>query len=297
MTTPIIKLTSLIIIPIILSTPFGHNFDNKIKVNLVTNQNNIQSNFNPPESSENPIIEITEIKEFTDNIDQQILYSKKLDYISKSLEEINVLNNNNYGLYFRTFNDNFIFAQNEYKYYTAASTTKVPYSMLYIDDINEGKYTLKTYIRGYSLQNMLYNTIVNSNNYTTDILKQNRQNIRQEILKYTPHKKTYLAKNNLVAPIYMANILDTIYHDESYSYLVDLMKKAPDYYNIYPGSYPFATKWGYYNNTISQIGIVYSDNPYMIILYNKNSGNTSLQNFHKIGKIFENASNITIEKE
>lgn len=192
-----------------------------------------------------PVIDADEAVYIEETESQEV---KKL--ISQIMNE-NGLNSNNFGFFFYNINTREYYFYNENKYFTAASTVKVPVAMLYYDKINAGEitkedtllYKSSAYEAGagdvtlkykagsnipYSV--LLEELIVNSDNTANNILIGNIgfDKYRYEIAKYSDRElssKFYDA--NVTCPAYSYEVIKYLYkHYDEYQELIENMKKS-----------------------------------------------------------------------
>ncbi|MCC8072691.1 MAG: class A beta-lactamase-related serine hydrolase [Clostridiales bacterium] len=180
---------------------------------------------------------------------------------------------------------------NEDTYFTAASTIKVPITMLYYDMINSGEisaddtllYASDCYEAGdgqtastYSVLDyvpidfLLEQSIVYSDNTAINILIKNLgySNCRQSISEYAPDidfpEDFY--SSNITSAQYGYEIMSYLYENaDDYETLISDMKESS--YGEYLKKYldvDVAHKYGSYNGYVHDYGIVYADTTYLI---------------------------------
>lgn len=189
---------------------------------------------------------------------------------------------------------------NEEKYFTAASTIKVPLTMLYYDQINEGEKTLEsalTYKSGcyevgdgktassYKIGNkvplnfLMNQAIVKSDNTATNILIQGMgfSEYRKQIAKYSEREliKDFY-KSNITSAGYACDVLTHIVENKSnYEILLQDMKQSSygEYLKNNIEEYEVAHKYGSYNGYVHDYGIIYGENTYLIGIFTKGVSN------------------------
>lgn len=164
------------------------------------------------------------------------------------------------------------FAETTYR--VAASLYKLPLNMYYYDLEWDGKLSSDSYIDGYYLPNMHYETIVNSNNDMAISMLYNLGTFRQYREKMTKYcdmeyANAYYADNNINA-WYMLSTLGVLYQNpEKYEALTENMKKAAkgQYFQRYVTDYEIAHKYGYFEGAINDCGIIYTPEPFLLTAF------------------------------
>lgn len=166
----------------------------------------------------------------------------------------------------------------------AASTYKLPLNMVYYDREREGRISSESYIDGYYLPTMHYETIVNSNNDMAISMLYNLGSFRQyrEIMTQfcdQAYPSEYYADNNINSD-YMLSVLWKLYTEaENYPELLENMKIAArgQYFQLYQTDYDIAHKYGYFEGAINDVGIIYTPEPVLAAAYTENvSGGESI---------------------
>lgn len=184
------------------------------------------------------------------------------------------LNSDNFSMcYYATGSGEYYgFAETTYR--VAASIYKLPLNMYYYDLEWDGKLSADSYIDGYSLSKMHYETIVNSNNDMAISMLYNLGTFRQYREKMTKYcdmdyANAYYANNNINA-WYMLNVLGVLYQNpEKYADLTANMKKAAagQYFQRYVTDYEIAHKYGYFEGAINDCGIIYTPEPFLLTAF------------------------------
>lgn len=156
----------------------------------------------------------------------------------------------------------------------AASTYKLPLNMVYYDMEREGEISPESYIDGYFLPTLHYETIVNSNNdmaiamlYHLGSFWQYREIMTQFYDQDYPNE--YYADNNINSD-YMLAVLWRLYcRADQYEQLLEHMKIAArgQYFQLYQGDYEIAHKYGYFEGAINDVGIIYTPEPVLVAAY------------------------------
>ena len=225
--------------------------------------------------------------------------SEEVKILISQIKNENGLNSNNFGFFFYNINTREYYFYNENKYFTAASTVKVPVAMLYYDKINSGEitkedtllYKSSAYEAGagdvtlkykagsnipYSV--LLEELIVNSDNTANNILIGNIgfDKYRYEIAKYSDRElSSKFYDSNVTCPAYSYDVIKYLYkHSDEYQELIQNMKKSS--YGKYLKEfldYDVAHKYGSYNGYVHDYGIIYGKDTYLIGVFTKNKNN------------------------
>lgn len=206
------------------------------------------------------------------------------------------LTENNFAFFYYNQDTKKYYFYNENKYFTAASTVKVPVAMLYYDKINSGKLTLEstlkytkdcyeagggttasTYKVGSNIPIgfLLEQAIVNSDNTAVNILIKNLgwDQYRVDMTKYTDEEvQPEFYDGNVTFAGYGYDLLTYLYNNkDSYPELIENMKKSSggQYLKKYITQYDVAHKYGSYNGNVHDYGIVFGETTYLIGVYTK----------------------------
>lgn len=210
----------------------------------------------------------------------------------------NNLNEDNFAFFYYNFDTKKEYFYNEYVYFTAASTVKLPVAMLYYDKINSGNisgsdtllYESNCYEAGNGTTNYYYSagdyipisflleqSIVNSDNTAVNILMNNigtSVECRKQINKYTNETvPENFYNSNLTYAKYSFDILNYLYSNiENYEELIKNLKISSngEYLKKYVSNYDIAHKYGSYNGYVHDYGIVFGKNTYLIGIFTKN---------------------------
>ncbi len=204
------------------------------------------------------------------------------------------LTENNFAFFYYNQDTKKYYFYNENKYFTAASTVKVPVAMLYYDKINSGKLTLEstlkytkdcyeagggttasTYKVGSNIPIgfLLEQAIVNSDNTAVNILIKNLgwDQYRVDMTKYTDEEvQPEFYDGNVTFAGYGYDLLTYLYNNkDSYLELIENMKKSSggQYLKKYITQYDVAHKYGSYNGNVHDYGIVFGETTYLIGVY------------------------------
>lgn len=223
--------------------------------------------------------------------------------ISELLDTIRLeknLNEHNFSFFYFNITDNKYYFYNPYKYFSGASTVKLPVAMYYYDKINSGKLTSTnklfyhnscnepgfgttsyTYSPGQyvPINFLLEQSIINSDNTAVNILIRNLgyMSYRYDITKYTNEVLPQaFYSDNLTCAAYGFDVINYLYqHRDSYTELISNMKKAStsEYLKKYIKDYDVAHKYGCYKDNVHDYGIVFGKDTYLIGIYTKGISN------------------------
>lgn len=160
----------------------------------------------------------------------------------------------------------------------AASTYKLPLAMYYYEKVNAGELDLDDALPLYSrwpLEELLYDTIVYSNNETAEVLYENLGgygSFKTAITCFSDEKeysKDYFNENVLTCA-YMQDVLSYLYENQAdFEELMDYLQIAqPETYLNYTIQVDAYQKYGSYSGHENSVGLVLScDSPYSIAIY------------------------------
>jgi len=204
------------------------------------------------------------------------------------------LTEENFAMFYYQPNNNDFFTFNENKYFTAASTIKVPLAMIYYEKINAGELSLDSklvykasdYEAGTGKTSIKYKTgdeiplsflldemIINSDNTATQILKHGLggdETYRTLISKYArrPLPDNFYDEN-VICAAFGYDIISYLYDNQnSFQHLIDNMKKSSNGGYLKKNIYcEVAHKYGSYEKNIHDFGIVYAKNNYLVGIF------------------------------
>lgn len=197
------------------------------------------------------------------------------------------INTNQIGLSFYNFQTDEFFTINPQQYIIAASTAKVPIAAIYLDLIEEGYYSLDSYIpydstaysslepynsngdSAYTIEDLIHDSIVYSDNSSWYALAFNYINnfdsVRQGILNFSGYysgvSDIYYSDNYTTAEI-SQEVLIKVANNPSYEPLTQLMRQTePDQlFSSYVNNDNMATKYGRLEGIVNDTGIYYENN-------------------------------------
>lgn len=219
--------------------------------------------------------------------------------INSIMQEKNLTENNFAFFYYNEDTKKYYF-YNEDKYFTAASTVKVPVAMLYYDKVNSGELTLDSKIKYTSdcyevgggttaatykvgsnipISFLLEQSIINSDNTAVNTLIKNLgwTQYRKDMAKYTDEElKQEFYDSNVTFAAYGYDLLTNLYENKNnYNKLIEDMKKSSggQYLKKYITQYDVAHKYGSYAGNVHDYGIVFGETTYLIGVYTKGVAN------------------------
>ena len=211
------------------------------------------------------------------------------------------LNSDNFGFFYYNVNTRKYYFYNEDKYFTAASTVKVPVAMYYYEKINNGEMSLEDTLKYKSgsfeagggdvtnkykvgsnipLSVLLEELIVDSDNTANNILIGNIgfKAYRKEIKKYSDRDlSSTFYSSNVTTPGYSFDVIMYLYkHSEDFPKLLEDMKKSSygKYLKEYL-EYDVAHKYGSYNGYVHDYGIIYGKDTYIVGVFTKGKNNAA----------------------
>lgn len=216
--------------------------------------------------------------------------AKHYDFEHSSLGDVVTQFRKEYGLTEKNFSMSYRLTDGTLKYNfegdtlrPAASTYKLPLNMYYYDMERAGKISPKARIRGYSLDQMHRQSLVYSNNEVSHAMMFNLGTYRhyRELMAQFSEKKVTdsFYGGNVFTSAYMIHVLDRIYQNrDQYREMIGYMKEAS------PGQYfkrgnedvVIAHKYGSYNGALNDVGIIYTDTPFLLAVYTQNVKNAEV---------------------
>lgn len=160
----------------------------------------------------------------------------------------------------------------------AASTYKLPLNLYYYEQEAAGAIDPESYVNGIPLPDIHYRSIVESNNelshallYNLGTFREYKQLMLDTYGDYTPEQIPDEAMTrNLYTTGFMMDVLQYLYPiSDQYPELMEHLNAAmPGYYfKKYVTNYPIAHKYGSYEGAENDVGIVYTEEPYLLAVY------------------------------
>lgn len=231
------------------------------------------------------------------------------DLIDEKVSEILGDYKNNVSIYFKNLNTNEEYMLNENEYYVAASTTKVALAMMILDEVNNGQKSLDDLlyfieedreggsgvlyyldeIPVITIQEAIKLSIVSSDNVAKNMLRRVANSSTTNYMKlvigdddipygnYSTAKQLGILLNRLYE-----NPENNPYYDMLIEYMInsdyhDRLDKYLDYDLV-------AHKIGSYYRYYHDIGIIYGEDPYILVVLTKDIGELSTSSFEDDGE-------------
>lgn len=157
--------------------------------------------------------------------------------------------------------------------FLAASTVKVPLSMLYIDLIEEGIYSYDSLVGGMTIRDLITASIRYSNNETTEILFSNYgtfSQYREALKKYADvwYPETFHQGNEITSAYALEMMKYLFSHQERYQFIIDeMLRSTQDSYFRAQDLVDVAHKYGSYLGYEHDIAIFQSEDPFLAGVY------------------------------
>jgi len=174
------------------------------------------------------------------------------------------------------------------QYMVAASMYKVPLNMVFAERVYNGEMTWETELYTVPYQQILEETIINSNNNYAEVLWLNLgsyQQFRRDVAPYMGEDpdnvdwKYY--ENNFFTCRQMMHCMKLLYEEsERFPKVLDTMKKAEpnNYFSLYEDRYEIAHKYGFlqeeFHFYMNDCAVVWTDDPIVIVMFTDNVNNT-----------------------
>ncbi|WP_235829627.1 serine hydrolase [Clostridium nigeriense] len=240
-----------------------------------------------------------------------------LDVEEKSLvelieEKVNEIIGNykdNVAIYFKNMNTNEEYTLNENTYYVAASTNKIPLSMMILDDVNNGNKSLNDilYFReedreggsgtlyyldkvpNLTIGEAIYLSIVDSDNIAKNMLTRVASTSVTDYMRYITNDND-IPYGNYITAKQLGILLNNLYENQEtnkyYTTLIDYMTKTNyhDRLDKYIDYDKVAHKIGNYYRYYHDAGIIYGEDPYVLVILTKDIGELSNESYDNGGE-------------
>lgn len=240
------------------------------------------------------------------NIQEEMSYIRKVSVQEETSSLENLENKikeylgneiNNVGLIYYDLTTNRKISINGDEFFTAASTYKVGMNIIAYNMIKEGTLSLSESIKyssGYyeegtgilqsqidttlnspiSIQKLLDYAIIYSDNITTNMVteKLGGSNVVRQAVNTLAGIASPTVSGNVIRPETEFRLLKNLYSnrfDEYYSHLIEVMKNT-EFHDRIDKYLPYdivAHKIGSYDSYINDVGIIFADKPYILVIY------------------------------
>lgn len=160
----------------------------------------------------------------------------------------------------------------------AASTYKLPLNMYYYEQEASGQIDSEATIAGHTLTDIHYQSIVFSDNVLSEALLHNLGSFRtykQLMFDCYGHLEADQIDDitwtkNYYTTGFMMDTLEYLYrHADLFAELLDYLKQAApeSYFKKYVSEYEIAHKYGSYDTAENDVGIIFTQEPYLLAVY------------------------------
>ncbi|MBD7910670.1 MULTISPECIES: serine hydrolase [Clostridium] len=243
---------------------------------------------------------------------------QKINKISKKVSEIVGDKKESYGIFYYDINSGLQYTLNSDVGFHAASTIKVPIAMMIADKLDNNEITKDTKIKYEESDNcdgagelqgrvskgdefpvidLLKYMIEDSDNIATSMLKKSIGSVSSYIYNLT--EISMIGESNFITPRQSGILLKKIYEkaeeDNNYRDIINLMLKTNTHDRLdkkIPKNM-VAHKIGDYENYVNDIGVIYSERPYILCIYTKDVMEEGRENIADISKVIYD---ITLDK-
>lgn len=225
--------------------------------------------------------------------------------------------NNEIGIVYKNFATGYRYAQEDKRYFTAASTIKVVYAMKIYDRIRKGELSKDTDIEynekfledgngqitnnkkkdSYKLDYVIQNMIQYSDNTATNMLIGNSATAASLVIKYLSELGVTLppeeAQANKITPAMMEAVWNKLYKErDKYPELIKYLEDSDDGEWIKEGitNKKIASKYGAIESNYHDTAIVFGDKDYLLLIYTNNLSNSG-QSIKNISKKIDEITN------
>ena len=195
------------------------------------------------------------------------------------------LNSENFAVSYNNTVTGESYAFNDTHMMVAASTFKLPLNLYYYDLEHAGELASDAYIAGAgtTLDDAHYQSLVWSNNEVSIGMRYNLGDFRtyKELMrKYftmTDEEIEYIYfADNYYCTRMMVEALQYLYENSAdFEEMIDYMKEAQpgEYFKAgVPEEYEVAHKYGWYEGAVNDVGIIYTEEPYLLAVYTQDVG-------------------------
>ena len=235
--------------------------------------------------------------------------SRLIELVDNKTNEVLGDYKNNVAIYFKNLNTDEEYTLNPDKYYIAASTNKVPLSMLILDEVIAGNKSLDDLIHfseedkeegsgvlssldevpDITINEAIYLSIVNSDNIAKNMLSRVAETNITDYMKEITEDNNILEGNYTTARqlgILLNNLYENPDNTPYYNTLIEYMTKTTyhDRLDKYLDYNKVAHKIGNYYRYYHDIGIIYGEDPYILVILTKDIGELSTNPYEDGGE-------------
>ncbi len=232
-----------------------------------------------------------------------------IELIDKKANEILGDYKDNVAIYFKNLNTYEEYTLNADTYYVAASTNKVPLSMLILDEVNDGDKSLDDLlyfseedkemgsgilynlgeIPNITINEAIYLSIVNSDNIAKNMLTRASKNSVTDYMSQVTEDYS-IPYGNYSTARQLGILLNKLYENPDnnpyYNLLIEYMTKTTyhDRLDKYLEYDKVAHKIGNYYRYYHDMGIIYGEDSYILVVLTKDVGGLSIESYEDGGE-------------
>lgn len=246
------------------------------------------------------------------NNEEEVIRSENknlIEIIDEKTNEVLGEYRNNVSIYFKNLNTNEEYTLNENTYYMAASTNKVPLSMMILDEVNNGEKSLDDLLYfseedreegsgslyylddmpNLTIDDAIYLSIVDSDNVAKNMLTRAAKTSVTDYMRYITRDNN-IPYNNYATSKQLGILLNNLYENPNnnpyYDTLIKYMTKTT-YHDRLDKYLPYekvAHKIGNYYRYYHDMGIIYGEDPYILVILTKDIGELSTEPYEYGGE-------------
>ena len=235
--------------------------------------------------------------------------NRLIELIDKKTNEVLGDYKDNVAVYFKNLNTDEEYTLNADNYYVSASTSKVPLSMMILDEVMNGDKSLDDLlyfseedkemgsgvlykldeIPDITINEAIYLSIVNSDNIAKNMLSRVAETSINDYMKEVT-KDNNIPEGNYTTARQLGILLNELYENPDnnpyYNILIEYMTKTTyhDRLDKYLDYDKVAHKIGNYYRYYHDMGIIYGEVPYIFVVLTKDIGELSIEPFEDGGE-------------